>query len=57
MLRDGILVLIAVLAAVIAAAVLLLTDAGRETDLGELIRDNIEDQIQSAEDFINENTP
>ena len=39
------------------AAVLLLTDAGRETDLGELIRDNISDQIQSAEDFINENTP
>jgi hypothetical protein len=45
-----------VLAAVIAAAVLLLTDAGRETDLGDLIRDTIEDQIQSAEDFINENT-
>ena len=52
----GILVLIAVLAAVIAAAVLLLTDAGRETDLGELIRDTIGEQIQSAEDFINENT-
>jgi hypothetical protein len=53
----GVLALIAVLAAVIAGAVLLLTDAGRQTDIGELIRDNVEDQIQAAEDFIRENTP
>jgi hypothetical protein len=42
---------------VIAAAVLLVTDAGRQTDIGELIRDNLQDQLQSAEDFIRENTP
>ena len=52
----GILLLIAVLAAVIAGAVLLLTDAGQDTDIGQLIKDNIDDQIQSLEDFIHENT-
>jgi eukaryotic-like serine/threonine-protein kinase len=52
----GILILIAVLAAVIAGAVLLLTDAGQETDIGQLIQDGLDDQIQSLEDFIRENT-
>jgi serine/threonine protein kinase len=52
----GILILIAVLAAVIAGAVLLLTDAGQETDIGQLIKDGLDDQIQSLEDFIRENT-
>ena len=52
----GILLLIAVLAAVIAGAVLLLTDAGQDTDIGQLIKDGLDDQIQSLEDFIRENT-
>jgi eukaryotic-like serine/threonine-protein kinase len=52
----GILILIAVLAAVIAGAVLLITDAGQETDIGQLIKDGLDDQIQSLEDFIRENT-
>ena len=52
----GVLVLIGVLAAVIAGAVLLVTDAGQETGLGELIRTELSDQIQSLEDFIRENT-
>jgi serine/threonine protein kinase len=52
----GILVLIAVLAALIAGAVLLLTDAGQSTEIGETIKENINDQIQALEDFINENT-
>ncbi len=51
----GVLLLIAILAAVIAAVVLLITDAGQNTDLGELIKDGIEDQVQSARDFIEEN--
>jgi eukaryotic-like serine/threonine-protein kinase len=53
----GVLILIGVLAAVIAGAVLLLTDAGQQTDVGQLIRDTIDDQVQTAEDFIRENTP
>ena len=52
----GILLLIAILAALIAGGVLLLTDAGQKTDLGQTIKDNIDDQIQAIEDFIRENT-
>jgi eukaryotic-like serine/threonine-protein kinase len=52
----GVLILIALLAAVIAGAVLLLTDAGQDTDIGQLIQDGLEDQIQSLRDFIEENT-
>jgi serine/threonine protein kinase len=52
----GILFLIALLAAAIAGAVLLLTDAGQNTGIGEFIKQNLEDQIQSAEDFIREHT-
>jgi eukaryotic-like serine/threonine-protein kinase len=52
----GILLLIAILAAIIAGAVLLLTDAGQNTDIGQTIKDNLNDQIQAIEDFIQENT-
>ena len=52
----GILLLIAILAALIAGGVLLLTDAGQQTDLGQTIKDNIDDQIQAIEDFIRDNT-
>jgi serine/threonine-protein kinase len=52
----GILILIAILAAIIAGAVLLLTDAGQDTDIGQLIKDGLDDQIQALEDFIRENT-
>jgi hypothetical protein len=52
----GILLLIAVLAAIIAGAVLLLTDAGQNTDIGQTIKDNLNDQIQAIQDFIQENT-
>ena len=51
----GVLLLIAVLAAVIAGAVLTLTDAGQDTNLGQTIRDNLGDQIQALEDFVREN--
>ena len=52
----GALLLIAVLAAIIVAVVLLVTDAGQQTDLGELLRDNVDEQIQELENFIDENT-
>ncbi|MDX6581350.1 MAG: eukaryotic-like serine/threonine-protein kinase [Solirubrobacterales bacterium] len=52
----GILLLIAVLAAIIAGAVLLLTNAGQNTDLGQTIKDNLNDQIQAIEDFVRNNT-
>jgi serine/threonine protein kinase len=52
----GALLLIAVLAAIIVAVVLLVTDAGQSTDIGELLRDTVDDQIQSLEDFIRDNT-
>ena len=52
----GVLVLIGILAAVIAGAVLLLTDAGQQTDIGQLIKDGLDDQIQALEDFVRENT-
>src|SRR5918997_1451657 len=53
----GILLLIAVLAAVIAGAVLLLTDAGQNTDIGELLKQEISDQIETLRDFLEENSP
>jgi serine/threonine protein kinase len=52
----GLLLLIAILAAVIAGAVLLLTDAGQNTGVGEFIKQNLHDQIQSIEDFIRAHT-
>jgi eukaryotic-like serine/threonine-protein kinase len=52
----GLLLLIAILAAVIAAAVLLLTNAGQNTGVGEFIKQNLHDQIQSIEDFIRAHT-
>jgi eukaryotic-like serine/threonine-protein kinase len=52
----GVLILIVLIAGVIAGAVLLLTDAGQNTDPGELIKQELNEQIQKLEDFIQENT-
>jgi eukaryotic-like serine/threonine-protein kinase len=52
----GVLLLIAVLAAVIAGAVLLLTDAGQNTDVGDLLKQELDQQIDSLRDFIQDNT-
>ena len=52
----GVLLLIGVLAAVIAGAALLLTDAGQETDIGQLLKDNVSEQIRELEDLIRDNT-
>jgi serine/threonine-protein kinase len=52
----GILLLIAILAAIIATVVLLVTDAGQQ-GLEDLVQDNFDDQIQAIRDFIEEHTP
>jgi serine/threonine protein kinase len=52
----GLLLVVAVLAAIIVAVVLLVTDAGQQTNIGELLRDNVDQQIDSLDDFIRGNT-
>jgi serine/threonine-protein kinase len=50
----GVLLVIGVLAGVVAAIVLLTTNAGQNTDL---VKHDIPNQIQSLKDFINSHTP
>jgi serine/threonine-protein kinase len=52
----GVMLVIALLAAVIAGVVLLTTNAGQNSSGGELIKDTVNDQIQTLEDFINSHT-
>ena len=52
----GVLLLIALLAAAIAGAVLLITDAGQDTGIGEFLRDDVQDQIQELRNLIEDNT-
>lgn len=40
----------------IAAAILLATDAGQNTDIGRFISDNVDEQIQNIKDYINQAT-
>ena len=49
----GLLLLIAVLAAVIAGIVLVITDAGQSTNTGDLIKDELSDQLNALKDFLN----
>lgn len=51
----GVLLLIAVLAAVIAGVALVLTDAGQNTDVGQLISDRLGEQVDNLEQFIRDN--
>jgi hypothetical protein len=51
----GVLLLIGILAAIIATVVLLVTDAGQDTNIGELISNELGDQISKLEDFIRSN--
>jgi serine/threonine-protein kinase len=48
----GVLLLIAILAAAIAAAVLSLTNAGQDSEVGRLITDQIDQQIDTLREFI-----
>jgi serine/threonine protein kinase len=52
----GLLLVIAILAAIIAAIVLVTTNAGQNTGPGELIKNEINDQIQSIKDFVQSHT-
>ena len=51
----GVLLLIGLIAAAIAAVVLLVTDAGQDTDIGQLISDEIDQQIDNLKDVIRDN--
>ena len=51
----GVLFLIGILAAIIAVVVLVLTDAGQDTDLGNFISDEIGQQIDRLEELIRNN--
>jgi serine/threonine-protein kinase len=52
----GALLLIGVIAAVVVLVVLLLTEAGQDTDIGQFLKDNISDQINSFEDWLRQNS-
>ncbi|HMC07056.1 MAG TPA: protein kinase [Solirubrobacterales bacterium] len=52
----GILLVIAILAAVIAGVVLLTTNAGQNTPTGIEIKHSIQDQVNSIRDFVNSHT-
>ncbi len=52
----GVLFLVGILAALIAIAVLSLTDAGQNTDLGNFISDEINDQIDKLKELVEDNT-
>ena len=51
----GVLFLIGVLAAIIAAVVLFVTDAGQGTDIGNAISGEIDEQIEKLKDLVREN--
>jgi len=50
------ILLVAIVAGLIAAAILLATDAGQNTDIGRFISDNVDEQIQNIKDYINQAT-
>jgi serine/threonine protein kinase len=52
----GLILVILILAAIIAAIVLVTTNAGQNTGPGELIKNEIQDQINTIKDFINAHT-
>jgi hypothetical protein len=48
--------LLALVAAIVAGVVILATDAGQSTDVGDLLQDEIDVQLDRLEDYIQENT-
>jgi serine/threonine-protein kinase len=52
----GAVILIAVIAGLIAAAILLATDAGQESAVGKAIGDTVDQSVQGIKDFVTENT-
>jgi serine/threonine-protein kinase len=52
----GAVILIAVIAGLIAAAILLATNAGQESAVGKAIGDTVDQSVQGIKDFVTENT-
>jgi hypothetical protein len=52
----GAVLLIAIVAAIVAAVILLATDAGSNTDAADFIRNTFTDQVDAFQQFINDNT-
>jgi eukaryotic-like serine/threonine-protein kinase len=52
----GAVLLIALVAGIVAAAILLLTDAGTNTDAAQFIRDRVNDSVDGLRDFLEQNT-
>jgi hypothetical protein len=52
----GAVLLIAIVAAIVAAVILLATDAGSNTDAADFIRDTFNGQIDAFQQFIEDNT-
>jgi serine/threonine-protein kinase len=52
----GGLLLIAIVAAIVAATILLLTDAGSSTDAGQFISNNIDTLIENIQDYVKQNS-
>lgn len=48
------IVLVAVVAGLIAAVILLATDAGQSTDVGRYISDNVNDQVDNIKQYLND---
>jgi eukaryotic-like serine/threonine-protein kinase len=50
------ILLLALVAAIVAGIVILATDAGQSTDIGDLLQDQVDTQIDKLEDYVRENT-
>ena len=48
--------MIAIVAGLIAAVIVLATDAGQSSDIGRFISDNVDEQVQNIKDYINQAT-
>jgi serine/threonine-protein kinase len=49
-------ILVAIVAGLIAAAILLATDAGQNSDIGRFIGDNFDQAVEKAREFLDDNT-
>ncbi len=52
----GAVIVIALVAALIAAAILLATNAGKDSDAGKFIGDTVDESINGLVDYIEQNT-
>jgi eukaryotic-like serine/threonine-protein kinase len=52
----GAVLLIALVAGIVAAAILLLTDAGTNTEIGQFLSDRISDSVDGLRDFLRQNS-